>query len=83
MGVSHYLAILCLLLIGSLVRFSGTAFTDCYQLESLTDCFTLHMNPHKNAMNTQLAQAFGALKIAAESLHNYYKVLNMMKMDEL
>lgn len=59
------------------------AFTNYYQLESLTDYFALHMNSHENATTTQLAQAFGAFKIAAEMLRNYYEVLNAMKMDKL
>lgn len=82
-GVSHCLAILCLLLIGTIVGFSGTAFTDRFQLESLAGCFPLHTNPHDNDDTTLLARAFGAFKIAVEKLRNHYEELNLKNIDEL
>jgi len=69
--------------VGTIVGFSGTAFTDRFQLESLTSCFPLHTNPHNNNDTTLLARAFGAFKIAVEKLRDHYEKLISRNIDEL
>jgi hypothetical protein len=82
-GVSHCLSILCLLLIGTLIGFSGKVLTDRFQLECLTECFPLHTNVYEKAMITRLARAFGALRIAIDQLHKHYENLKSMNLVEL
>ena len=48
--VGGYLSLPCYPLLtphGTLIGFSGTVLTDRFQLESLTDCFTLDTNVHE------------------------------------
>ena len=82
-GVSHCLAILCLLLIGTLIGFSGTVLTDRFQLEPLTACFPVHTNVHEPAIATELARAFGAFRIAVDKLRVHYKNLISRSLQEL
>ena len=65
----------CLLSIGSYVGFSGAVLTDRIQLESLSECFPLHTNPHENDMAIRVARAFGAYRIAVDKLNKYYRSL--------
>lgn len=63
----------CLLSIDPFIGFSGVVLTDRIRLESLTECFPLHTNPHENDMAVRVARAFGAYRIAANKLDKHYQ----------
>jgi hypothetical protein len=65
----------CLLLIGSLIGFSGVVLTDRVQLQSLTEVFPLHENLHEGDIVIRVARAFGAYRIAVDTLREHYQNL--------
>ncbi|PVG01061.1 hypothetical protein CPB86DRAFT_795346 [Serendipita vermifera] len=59
-------------LVGSTFYFSGTVLTDRFQLETMALAPPLDTSFYLHSLDTKIARAFGAFRIAVAQLHRHY-----------
>lgn len=59
-------------LVGSTFYFSGTVLTDRFQLETMALAPPLDTSFYLHSLDTKMARAFGAFRIAVAQLHRHY-----------